>query len=52
MGQCIYIEAIQITSSSEIYKTIIYHNDCYLQLFVFKFHINNSSFLKISVSLF
>ena len=28
-----YIEQIQITSSSEIYKTNIYHNHCYLRLF-------------------
>ena len=37
-GKYIYIEAIQITSSSGIYKTNIYHNDCYLRLYVFKFH--------------
>ena len=37
MGQ-IYIEAIQITSSSGIYKTNIYHNDYYLRLFVVKIH--------------
>ena len=42
----IYIESIQITSSSETYQTNIYHNDCYLQLSVFKFRMNNSSFLK------
>ena len=51
-GKYIYIEAIQITGSSGIYKTIIYHNDCYLQLFVFKFHMNKSSFFEIGVSLF
>ena len=32
-GKCIYAEAIQITSSSGIYKTNIYHNDSYLRLF-------------------
>ena len=35
----ISIEAIQITSGSGIYKTNTYHDDCYLRLFVFKFHI-------------
>ena len=45
-GKYIYIEAIQITSSSGIYKTNIYHKDCYLQLFVFKFHMSNTSFFK------
>ena len=48
----IYIEAIQITSSSGIYKTNIDHNDCYLRLFVFKFHMNKSSFFEISASFF
>ena len=47
-----HIEAIQITSSSKIYKANIYHNDCYLQLFVFKFDMNNSSFFEISTSSF
>ena len=47
----IYIEAIQITSSSGIYKTNIYQNDCYLQLFIFKFHMNNSPFFEISATL-
>ena len=42
----IYIEVIQIASTSEIYKTSIYHNDCYLRLFVFKFHKNKFSFVK------
>ena len=51
-GKYIYIEAIQITSSSGIYKTNIYHDNCYLQLFVFKFHINNSSCFEIMASLF
>ena len=38
MGQNIEnIETIQIISSSGIYKTNIYHNDCYLRLFVSKF---------------
>ena len=33
MGQiCIYIEAIQITRSSGIYQTNIYHNDCYVDV--------------------
>ena len=42
MGQIyIYTETIQITTSSGIYQTNIYHNDCYLLLFVFKFHMNN-----------
>ena len=45
-GKYIYNEAIQITSSSGIYKTNIYHKDCYLQLFVFKFHMSNTSFFK------
>ena len=30
-------------SGSGIYKANIYHNDCYLGLFVFKFLMNNSS---------
>ena len=47
-----HIEAIQTTSSSRIYKANIYHNDCYLQLFVFKFDMNNSSFFEISTSSF
>ena len=47
-----HIEVIQITSSSGIYKTNIYHNDCYLQLFVFKFQMNNNSLIEISASLF
>ena len=51
-GKYIYIEAIQITSSSGMYKTNIYDNDCYLRLFVFKFHINNSSVFEISSILF
>ena len=42
----ICIEAIQIISSSGIHKTDIYHNGCYLQLFVFKFQMNNSSFFE------
>ena len=49
MGQIyIYIEAIQITSSSEISNTNTYHNDCYLRSFVFKFHVNNSPLFGIS----
>ena len=51
-GKYIYVEAIQITSSSGIYKTNIYDNDCYLQLFVFKFHMDNSSSLEMNASLF
>ena len=47
----IYIEEIQITSSSGIYKANIYHNDYHLRLFVFKFHLNNSSFFEINASL-
>ena len=47
-----YIEAIQITSSSGIYRTNIYHNDCQLRLYIFKFNMNNSSFFRISASLF
>ena len=31
-GNYIYIEVIQLTSTSEIYKTNTYHNDCYLRL--------------------
>ena len=50
-GQYIYIEVIQATSIFEIYMTI-YHNDCYLRLFVFKFQMNISSFFEISASLF
>ena len=30
LGKYIYIEIIQIASISEIYKTSIYYNDCYL----------------------
>ena len=37
-GKYIYNEAIQITSSG-ICQINIYHNDCYLRLFVIKFHI-------------
>ena len=35
-GKYTYIEAIQIASRSGIYKTNIYHNDCYLGLFCFQ----------------
>ena len=51
-GKYTYIEAIQITNNSGIYKTSTYNNDCYLQLFVFKFHMINSYFFEISPSLF
>ena len=44
-GKYIYIEAIQITSSSGIYKTNIYHNDCYLGLFCFQISYYNYLFL-------
>ena len=54
----IYIEAIQIASSSGIYKTNIYIMIViygYLEREsdkVFKFHINKFSFFEISASLF
>ena len=41
----IYIEAIQITSSSGIYKTNIYHNNCYLGLFCFQISYDKLFFL-------
>ena len=48
---------MKVTSSSGIYKTI-YHNGIYLLLFgkknnkVLVFHVNKSSYFKISASLF
>ena len=39
-----YVQAIQITSSYGIH---MYDNNYCLRLFVFKFHMNNSSFLEI-----
>ena len=39
-GKYIYIEAIQITSSSGMSYTNIYHNDCYLLFTVICFQIS------------